>query len=79
MLLCNFSLPNLLKNNFGCMETSLYKFFRQIPDPRNNSKRRHLLIDIIINPPLDFVSPMARLRSRNSEKQAIRKTPHCRI
>jgi len=61
------------------METSLHKFFRQIPDPRINSKRRHLHIDIIINPPLDGVSPMARLRSRTGEKQVIRKSPHWRF
>ena len=61
------------------MVTSLHKFFRQISDPRIDRKRRHVLIDIIINPSLDCVSPMARLRSRDSEKQAIRKTPHWRF
>ncbi len=30
------------------METNLHKFFSQIPDPRINRKRKHLLIDIII-------------------------------
>ena len=30
------------------METKLHEYFRQIPDPRLNRNKQHLLIDIII-------------------------------